>query len=209
MCTVRVCGLFVRAAQPDFEWAVCGSGNVQRWGFPFFSVLSLQSSLWLPLAFAGGSCEWGRVEWGAGGGSSASSCHSKAKFRGYRTSWREGPMCRRQIKSGREVYTGDKTSAFTIEGGQFQEPSSCVSLRAPSFIRVAQPCGVNLWASRGQKCGACAEGTNTGNLNLSWILFLMPHCTSPALPPVRPPGNPECQARCSGPRGWSRGGRRR
>lgn len=58
-------------------WALCDScpaglrvgrvysENVQRWRFPFFSILSLQPSFWLPLALAGGSCEWGGMEGGA------------------------------------------------------------------------------------------------------------------------------------------------
>lgn len=31
-----------------------------------------------------------------GGGRSASSCHSKGKFRGYHACWREGQICKRQ-----------------------------------------------------------------------------------------------------------------
>lgn len=77
------------------------------------------------------------------------------------------------VRSNREekFTLATKTSAFTIGGGQFQENSSRVRLRAPSSVWVAQSPRVNLWTSGGQRYRACAEGTDVGNLNFSWSLF--------------------------------------
>lgn len=110
---MRVCGLFGRAAQLDFEWALCTQGMCRGGDSHFFSFLPsslLSGFLWLSLEAAVSGAELG------GGGRSASSCHSKAKFRGYRACWREGPICRRQIKQGREIYISDKNLRFYYWG---------------------------------------------------------------------------------------------
>lgn len=74
----------MRAAQLDFEWAVC-LGNVQRRRFLFVFIVSLLSSLLLSPAPAEGSlCVWGDVQKGE---LPTSSYHSKGKFGGYCTQW--------------------------------------------------------------------------------------------------------------------------
>lgn len=114
---MRVCGLFVRAAQLDFEWALCTQGMCRGGDshfFPFLPSSLLSGFLWLSLKASVSRAELRGG--GAGGGRSASSCRSKGKFRGYRACWREGPICRRQIKQGREVYISDKTLRFYYWG---------------------------------------------------------------------------------------------
>lgn len=73
----------MRAAQLDFEWAVC-LGNVQRRRFLFVFIVSLLSSLLLSPAPAEGSLEKGEQK----GELLTSSYHSKGKFGGYCTQWR-------------------------------------------------------------------------------------------------------------------------
>lgn len=139
---MRVCGLFVRAAQLDFEWALCTQGMCRGGDshfFPFLPSSLLSGFLWLSLeaAVSGAELGGGREE-GAqqvlvvlkASSEDIAPVGGKAQFA--------------EVRSNREEkFTLEtKTSAFTIGGGQVQENSSRVRLRAPSSVWVAQSPGL-------------------------------------------------------------------